>query len=324
MQTSGKQLSGNSLQWLFSYGPAARQRTGVGRWQELNGYFWIIVGTVVMFGCFFPPLLVPFVQAPLSTMLGWTWKRSQGYDYASIYGFDGAFRIGFMYVVLARAEVEAFLFSGAFMRALVIAPFAVTLALMGYLFRPVAGMILFVDVLTPVTALIIWEQTRYKERFRLDKPDKVWWKVWFSFPQSDYRRSRISHVIEFESVLQATYFLVCMMFPILTYTAKGFFESRLELGMLSATAGLLFVTAGLTPIIIMRSGDLYGGKGIWAARYVVWSRWVSLACGFGLCAVGLIPWKSWLLFQWVNMLGLIVATTFYLKEPLSDNPPATP
>ncbi len=320
MEKSGKQLSGNSIQWLFAYGPAARPRTAVGRWQELTGYIWVFVGTVVLIGSFFPPFLVPFVGVPLGDILGWVWRREQGYDYASLYGFDGAFRIGFMYVVLGRAEVESFLFSGMFMRILIIGPFVASLALAGLLFHGVAGLIVFVDILTPFTALILWEQTRYKERFRLDNPNKPWWRVWLSLPQSDYRRSRISHVIEYESVLQSAYFLLCMVFPTITYTAKGFFESRFELGMLSATAGLLFVTAGLTPIIIMRGGDLYGGKGIWAARYIVWSRWVSLACGVGLCAVGLLPWTSWLLLQWVNILGLTVTTTFYLKEPLRDNP----
>jgi len=322
MQSAGKQLSGNSVQWLFAIGPATRPRSAVGRWQELTGYFWIIVGIVVMIGCFSPPFLIPFVGIPLKDMLGWTWTRDEGYNYASIYGFDGAFRIGFMYLVLGRAEVESFLFSGAFMRAVIIGPFVAALAWLDVLFLGIAGLIVFIDILTPFTALILWEHTRYKERFRLDKPDKVWWKVWLSFPQSDYRRSRISHVIEYESVLQSAYFLLCMVFPSIPYAEKGFFESRYELGMLSATAGLLFVTAGLTPIILARGGDLYGGKGIWIARYIVWSRWVSLACGFVLCAVGLIPWTSWLILQWVNIVGLLVTTAFYLNEPLSDNPVA--
>jgi hypothetical protein len=319
METSGKPLSGNSVQWLFSIGPASRPRSAVGRWQEWTGYFWIVVSTVVMIGSFFPPLLVPFVGVPFGEIVGWTRTRDEGYNYICLYGFDGAFRIGFMYIVLGRAEVESFLFSSTFMRAAIIGPFVAVLAWLGVLFLGVAGLIVFMDILTPFTALILWEQTRYKERFRLDKPDKVWWKVWLSLPQSDYRRSKISHVIEYESVLQSAYFLVCMVFPGIMYAATGFFEAKYELGLLSATAGLLFVSAGLTPIVVSRSGDLYGGNGIWIARYIVWLRWVSLACGFGLCAVGLLPWKSWLILQWVNMAGLIVTTAYYLREPLRDN-----
>src|SRR5437879_6168877 len=143
MEISSTQLSGNSSQWLFGIGPATRPRSAVGRWQECTGYFWIIVGTVVMIGSFFPPFLVPFVGVPLGDMLGWVWRRDQGYNYASIYGFDGAFRIGFMYVVLGRAEVETFLFSTAFMRAAIIGAFVAVLAWLGVLFLPFSSLIVF-------------------------------------------------------------------------------------------------------------------------------------------------------------------------------------
>jgi len=132
---------------------------------------------------------------------------------------------------------------------------------------------------------------------------------------------RISYVIEYESVLQSSYFLLCMVFPSLVYSASGFFEPRYELGMLSATAGLLFVTVGLTPIVLMRSGGSYGGRGVWAARYVIWSRWLSLTCGAALCVVGLVPWTAWLLLHWVNIAGLVVTSIAYLKESETDNEP---
>ena len=120
-------------------------------------------------------------------------------------------------------------------------------------------------------------------------------------------------------MLQSAYFLVLMVFPGIMYTQAGFFEPRFEQGMLSATAGLLFVTVGLTPIMLMRTGTMYGGKGIWAARYVVWSRWVSLACGVALCAIGLIPWTAWAILHWVNCLGLVVVTVCFIRESECDS-----
>jgi hypothetical protein len=205
------------------------------------------------------------------------------------------------------------------MRALIIGPFVAALAWLGVLFQGVASLILFIDILTPIVALLIWEHTRYQRRFRHDSPDKPWWKVWLSIPQDDYHRTRISYVIEFESVLQSAYFLVLMVFPSWAYQAAGFFEPRFELGMLSATAGLLFVTMGLTPIVLMRTGGLYGGRGIWAARYVIWSRWVTLACGVVLCAIGLVPWSSWVVLHAVNIMGLVTTTVIFMREPERDN-----
>lgn len=313
-----------ALQWLFSYGPAQRLRSAVGRWQEATGYFWILVGTVVMVGSLVPPLLIPFVGVRLDQQIGWSWRPENGFNYASLYGFDGAFRIGFMYVVIGRAEVEAFLFSTIFMRFLIIGPFVAALAWLGVLFLGVASLIVFVDILTPIVALLAWDHSRYSERYRVDHPDKAWWAVWLSVPQHHYERTRISYIIEYESVLQSAYFLVCMIFPSITYAAHGFFEPRFELGMLSATAGLLFVTVGLTPIVIMRTGGMYGGRGIWAARYVIWSRWLSLTCGMALCAIGLIPWSAWLILHWVNMLGLVTISVLYARETEHDNHLAQP
>jgi hypothetical protein len=208
-----RQLSGSALQWLFSYGPAARRRTAVGRWQESTGYVWLLVGTVVMVGSFVPPLLIPFVGVRLDQSIGWWWHPSDGFNYASLYGFDGGFRIAFMYIVLGRAEVESFMFSTIFMRALIIGPFVAVLAWLGVLFLGVASLILFMDILTPVTALLIWEHSRYRTRHRLDDPNKAWWQVWLSIPQDDYRRTRVSYVIEYESVIHSYYFMVLMVLP---------------------------------------------------------------------------------------------------------------
>ena len=318
---AARSLSGNSVQWLLAIGPAQRQRTAVGRWQEATGYFWILVGVVAMLGSFIPPLLAPFVGVPLADTIGWSWRREHGFNYASLYGFDGAFRIGFMYVLVARAEVESFVFNTIFLRSMIVAPFGAILTWLGLLFMGVSAMVVFIDIFTPVTTLLIWEQTRYRERFRHGDPGKSWWKVWLSLPQTDYRRTRISYVLEYEAVLQGSYFLLCMVFPSLVYSAPGFFEPRFELGMLSATAGLLFITVGLTPIVLLRSGGLYGGRGIWAARYVIWTRWLSLTSGVALCLVGLVPWTAWLLLHWVNIAGLAVTTVAYLREPERDNQP---
>ena len=199
---AARSLSGNSVQWLLAIGPAQRQRTAVGRWQEATGYFWILVGVVAMLGSFIPPLLAPFVGVPLADTIGWSWRREHGFNYASLYGFDGAFRIGFMYVLVARAEVESFVFNTIFLRSMIVAPFGAILTWLGLLFMGVSAMVVFIDIFTPVTTLLIWEQTRYRERFRHGDPGKSWWKVWLSLPQTDYRRTRISYVLEYEAVLQ--------------------------------------------------------------------------------------------------------------------------
>jgi len=86
---------------------------------------------------------------------------------------------------VARAEVESFVFSTIFMRSLIIGPFVAMLAWLGVLFMGVSVLIVFVDIFTPVTTLLIWEHTRYRERFRHGDPGKSWWVVWLSVPQSD-------------------------------------------------------------------------------------------------------------------------------------------